>query len=86
MEDIKKITKTNIEKPKKGPKPKYVTDEEKKQANRDNFKRYYERNREKICQQQIEKYSDNKDKIKQERKHILDVYKMYIEGKLIKSE
>ena len=68
---------------KRGAKPKYFTEEEKKEANRENFRRYYERNKEEMRRKQVEKYAKTKDKLKEQKKEASEIYKLYKDGKLI---
>lgn len=61
---------------------KYHTEEERKQAERDKRKRYYERHKEDIRKKQAERYKQNRDKILEERKEMLEVYKQFKSGEL----
>lgn len=57
---------------KKGRKPKYLTDDERRQAERDSSKKYYEKNRELCMKKQNEKYKEK-----------CEILKKYKEGKLV---
>jgi hypothetical protein len=83
MEEIKEEKDINIIKPRKGPKPKYTTDEERHEARREHIKQYYERNKEEIKRKQVERYAKNKDKINAEQKKAYDIYKKYKQGKVV---
>lgn len=61
---------------------KFTNDEERKQADRDKKKRYYERNKEEIRKKQAEWYKKNREKILEEKKKAYEVYKNYKEGKI----
>jgi hypothetical protein len=65
-------TKKNKIPKKKGRKPKYNNDEERKAAQRERSKKYYEKNRELCMQKQNDKYKEKAEIIKQ-----------YKEGKLV---
>lgn len=67
---------------KPGPKPKYLTEEERKEANRERVKKYYERNKDEVRKKQVERYSREKERLKDERRKINEIYKLYKEGKI----
>ena len=60
---------------------KYFTDEERKIADREKTRRYYQRNKEEIKRKQMEKYAKEKNKIK----IALEIYQKYTDGKLIEN-
>jgi galactose-1-phosphate uridylyltransferase len=77
--------KTNNLKPRRGPIPKYNTEEERKAANRERVRNYYAKNKEKMQQKQINNYAKNKERINAERKKAFEVYKHYKQGKLVEN-
>jgi hypothetical protein len=60
---------------------KYFTDEERKIADREKTRRYYQRNKEEIKRKQMDKYAREKNKIK----IALEIYQKYTDGKLIEN-
>lgn len=67
----------------KAGKTKYKTEEERRQANKERCKKYYEKNKQKLIEKSKDKYYLEKDSILEEKRKAFLIYKMYKEGKLV---